>query len=111
MQNFVQEGEVLTLVAPYDVVSGAGMKVGSIFAVASGAAAGGAAVEGVTCGVFDLPKVAAQAWTLGAKVHWDDTAKLATTTATGNTLIGVAVADAANPSSVGRVRLNGTFGV
>ena len=38
-----------------------------------------------------------------------DAAKLATTTATGNTLIGVALADAANPSGTGRVRLNGSF--
>jgi hypothetical protein len=37
-------------------------------------------------------------------------AKLFTTTSTSNTLAGVAVAVAANPSATGRVRLNGTFG-
>lgn len=109
MKNYVQKGEVLTLVAPYAVVSGGGLLVGSIFAVASGDAANGAPVEGVTCGVFDLPKTSAQAWTVGAKVYWDNTNKVATTTVTSNTLIGVAVADAANPSAIGRVRLNGTF--
>lgn len=109
MQNYVQKGEVITLTAPYAVLSGGGLKVGSIFALATGPAVLGAPVEGVTYGVYNVPKVAAQAWTVGVKVYWDDTAKLVTTTATGNTLIGVAVADAANPSSTGRVRLNGSF--
>lgn len=108
MKNHVQKGEVLTLAAPYDVLSGGGLKVGSIFAVASGDALTGAAVEGVTCGVFDLPKASAQAWTQGQKVYWDDTAKLATSTASGNSLIGVATEPAANPSAIGRVRLDGT---
>jgi predicted RecA/RadA family phage recombinase len=53
--------------------------------------------------------VSAQAWTAGALVYWDDTAKLFTTTSTSNTLAGVAVAIAANPTATGRVRLNGSF--
>jgi len=109
MKNYVQNGEVLSLLAPYAVASGAGFLVGSIFAVATSAADNGAAVEGITTGVVDLAKVSAQAWTVGAKVYWDDTAKNVTTTASGNTLIGVAVAVAANPSTIGRVRLNGSF--
>lgn len=109
MRNYVQKGDTLSLTAPYAVASGAGFKVGSIFAVASGPADSGAAVEGATVGVFDLAKVSAQAWTLGVRVYWDDTAKLCTTTSTDNTLIGVAIAAAGNPSAIGRVRLNGSF--
>jgi predicted RecA/RadA family phage recombinase len=109
MKNYVQKGETLSLTAPYAVASGAGFKVGSIFAVASGPADSGAAVEGATVGVFDLVKVSAQAWTVGAAIYWDDTAKLCDTTASGNTKIGVAVAAADNPSATGRVRLNGAF--
>ncbi len=109
MKNYIQCGERLSLAAPYDVASGAGFLVGSIFAVASTDAVSGDNVEGVVEGVFSLAKVSAQAWTAGAPIYWDNTAKNCTTTATSNKLIGVAVAAAANPSSVGSVRLNGSF--
>ena len=66
MKNFVQTGDVLSLLAPYDVAAGAGFKVGSIIAVATSAALSGAAVEGAVVGVFDVAKVSAQAWTVGA---------------------------------------------
>ncbi|MBM3653967.1 MAG: DUF2190 family protein, partial [Alphaproteobacteria bacterium] len=106
MKNFIQEGEAVTVAAPYDVLSGAGALVGSLFGVAASGALSGADVVLHTCGVFDLKKVSAQAWTVGAKIYWDNSAKTATTTSTGNTLIGVAVKAADNPSSTGYVRLN-----
>lgn len=107
MKNYIQEGKMLTLTAPYDVLSGAGMLVGSVFGVAAFDALSGATVEAMTVGVFDIKKVSAQAWEVGDKIYWDNSAKNATTTSTGNTLIGVAVAVADNPSATGRVRLNG----
>lgn len=109
MKNYVQEGDNLTLTAPYDVLSGAGFLVGSIFAVASYDALSGAEVEGVTEGVFTLKKTSALAITAGAKVYWDNTAKEVNVTSAGNTLIGVAVLAAANPSATGTFRLNGSF--
>lgn len=109
MKNFIQSGNVVTLTAPYAVSSGDGLLVGSIFGVATAGADNGASVEAALTGVYELPKTAAQAWTQGARIYWDGTAKECTTTATGNTLIGVAVKAAANPSAVGRVRLNGSF--
>ena len=109
MKNYVQDGNVLTLTAPYDVASGAGLLVGSIFAVATAAALSGATVEAQITGVVDLAKVSAQAWTVGALIYWDNAAKNATTTASTNKLIGTAAAAAANPSSAGTVRLNGAF--
>lgn len=105
MRNYVQKGNTLTLAAPYAVLSGAGMLVGSIFGVAVNDAADGATVEADVVGVFDLKKTSAQAWTVGAKIYWDNTNKECTTTSSGNTLIGVATAAAANPSATGRVRL------
>ena len=39
MKNYVQPGNTITLTAPYAVVSGEGLLVGSIFGVASGTAA------------------------------------------------------------------------
>lgn len=109
MKNYVQDGDTLSLVAPYDRLSGQGMLVGSIFGVAAVDALSGASVEAEVDGVFDIEKVSAQAWTAGALIYWDDTAKNATSVSTSNKLIGVAVQAAANPSSTGRVRLNGAF--
>jgi predicted RecA/RadA family phage recombinase len=109
MKNAIQTGDVLTLVAPYARTSGQGMLVGSIFAVCTTDIASGATGEAETAGVFELAKVSAQAWTVGALIYWDDAAKLTTTVSTSNKLIGVATAVAQNPSAVGRVRLNGAF--
>lgn len=111
MKNFVQAGDVLDLTAPYQVTSGAGFLVGSIFAVANGDAANGAAVRGTVAGVFDLIKTGTQAWTVGARIYWDDTAKNCTTTASTNKLIGVAVVavGAGAGETIGRVKLTGAF--
>ncbi|MBF0246826.1 MAG: DUF2190 family protein [Alphaproteobacteria bacterium] len=109
MKNYIQSGDTLTLSAPYDVTGGGGLKVGSIFAVAAADALTGAEVEGVTKGVFELPKTSALAISIGDKLYWDDAAKEVNKTATGNTLIGVAVTAAANPSATVQVRLNGSF--
>lgn len=109
MKNFVQPGNVLSLTAPYAVSSGGGLKVGSIFGVASKDADNGATVEAAVTGVYTLPKTSALAISIGDKVYWDDTAKEVNKTASGNTLVGVAVSAAANPSSTVAVRLNGSF--
>lgn len=79
--------------------------MGSLFAVATTSAANGAELSGTVTGVFDLAKASGEAWNTGDPVYWDDTAHAVTTTATGNVLIGCAVATTA---TVGRVRLNGT---
>ncbi|MFO0992565.1 MAG: DUF2190 family protein [Hyphomicrobiales bacterium] len=111
MKNYVQPGNTITLTAPYDVASGDGLLVSSIFGVASGGALNGAAVEAALVGVFDLTKVGSQAWSVGDTIYWDNTAKNCTKTASGNTKIGVAVAavDNAAGSTIGSVRLNGSF--
>ncbi|HGG04732.1 MAG TPA: DUF2190 family protein [Aliiroseovarius sp.] len=107
MKNYIQPGDTVTVAAPADVLSGAGVLVGALFGVAAYDALTAADVEISRRGVFDLAKTSAQAWTQGAKIYWDNSAKVCTTTASGNTLIGVAVLAAANPSSTGRVLLDG----
>lgn len=111
MKNYVQPGNTITLTAPYAVASGDGLLVGSIFGVAAGTAALGEAVEAALNGVYDLKKVASQAWAAGDKVYWDNTAREATKTTTSNTLIGVAVVAVAGGAgdTIGRVRLNASF--
>lgn len=112
MKNLVQNGDVLDLVAPYALATaGLGFKVGSIFAVAQSDAANGAAVCGAVAGVYNLVKTASQAWTVGAKIYWDDTTKACTTTAASNLLIGVAVVAVGSGAgeTIGCVRLSGAF--
>ncbi len=109
MKNFVQQGENLTLPAPYGVNSGDGALIGSIFGVASTDAATGDDCAFVRVGVFTLPKPGAQAWAAGAPLYWDDAAKNVTTTAAGNTLIGAAAAAVGGGAgeTAGRVLLTG----
>jgi predicted RecA/RadA family phage recombinase len=111
MRNYIQPGHAITLAAPADVTSGAGLVVGSIVGIASHVALTGAEVETPLTGVVEIAKAASQAWTVGARIYWDNTAKRATNVASGNTLIGVAVlaVGAGAEEVVGRVRLNGSF--
>ena len=110
MKNFLQPGNALQLPAPYAVASGAGALIGAIFGVASVDAASGDVIAFNVEGVYSLPKAASQAWSVGAKVYWDNGAKVCTTVVTGNTLIGAAVEAVGGTASdtLGKVRLNGT---
>jgi predicted RecA/RadA family phage recombinase len=106
--NFIQPGDVLELTAPSGgVVSGTPYLIGTVLVIALTTAAQTLPFRGKVTGVFYVVKNSAEAWTEGAKVYWDNTAKKFTTTSTSNTLVGVAVAAAANPSSNGYVRLDG----
>lgn len=110
MKNYVSSGATLTITAGADIASGAGVLVGSLFGVAAGAIANGADGTINLTGVYDLPKVGSQAWTVGAKVYWDAANARCTTVASGNTLIGVAAREVGSGAgeTTGRVRLNGT---
>lgn len=106
MKNYIQEGDTLTVPAPSGgVLSGGVVIIGLLTGIATATAAVGVPVAVKTRGVFELPKVSAQAWTVGAAIYWDAGAGNATTTSAGNTLLGYASEAAANPSAVGRVRL------
>ncbi|MEL7090252.1 MAG: DUF2190 family protein [Pseudomonadota bacterium] len=107
MKTYVQDGNIMTVPAPAAVASGGGVLIGSLFGIAQKDAALDEDVAIVTCGVFQHAKESAQAWTLGAKVYWDNTNKVMTTAASGNKLVGTAAAVAANPSPTGVVRLDG----
>lgn len=111
MKNYVQKGDIVTIVAAASITSGQLVRVKSLIGVAAGEAASGEEVELKTTGVFDLPKTSAQAWDVGDPIYMIAASGLLTNVAgTGNYLVGVATAAAANPSATGRVRLNGTLG-
>lgn len=84
-------------------------QVGSIIGVAQGAAAISADVVLVRQGVFTLTKTAAQAWTLGQTLYWDNTTRAVTTTVGTNKMIGAAFAAALAADTVGQVLLDGTI--
>jgi predicted RecA/RadA family phage recombinase len=110
MKNFLQPGDVITLTAPETLTSGRGVLVGQLFGIATAAAASGVAVEVATTGVFSHAKTGTQAWVQGQKVYWDNTAKVFTSVATGNTFVGHAVEAVAGGAGdvIGKVRLTGT---
>jgi predicted RecA/RadA family phage recombinase len=83
--------------------------VGSIIGIASGDAESGAPVVVVTEGCFTLPKVATDAITAGERVYWDSDPGICTDVSTDNTLLGVAIEAAPNPSGTVKVRLSGAF--
>ena len=106
MKNYIQPGDVVSVVAPSSTTSGDGVKVGLIFGIAMTDAGSGDDVQLKTTGIFSLPKVSAQAWTQGVQIYWDD-GNNRCTTVDNNVPIGVASAAADNPSSTGNVRLTG----
>lgn len=109
MKNYVQPGEILTLIAPSGgVTAGVGVLIGAIFAVASVTAAEGEEFAGAVRGVFDLAAAthaSTQAIAAGAPAYWDNTAKVVTATAAGNTVIGVVTEDKVSTVAVARVAL------
>lgn len=110
MKTFRQSGETVTVIAPYAVASGGGVKVGATFGVAVTDAALNAPVEIKRKGVFGLPKTTSQAWTAWTtKLYWDDTNKALTTTVGSNLLVGVAAADALAAATSGDALLDGTI--
>lgn len=106
-KNFVQPGRQLTLVAPAGgVIGGVGVLIGVTFGIALQTAAAAASFDLSTSGVWDLIKLNTEVWVVGDKIYWDNANARATNSpASGLRRIGYAVAAAANPSVVGRVRL------
>lgn len=108
MKNFIQPGDAIDSVAPAGgVVSGLPVIIGSLIGISSVTVAEGTPFVLQRCGIYRLPKVSAQAWTQGAKIYWTSGGQ-ATTTASGNTLLGIAAAVADNPSDFGNVLLGPT---
>lgn len=110
MKTFVQEGDRLTLTAPSGgVVTGLPYQIGQLVVIAAQTADAGASFIGVTEGVFSVPKVGSQAWTVGAVVYFDTENARFTTTATGSLMAGCAVAAVGSGAgeTTGIVRLNG----
>lgn len=106
MKNFVQRGDVLTLTPAAAVVSGVGYLFGvGLFGVATRDVAISTAGEFVTEGVVEIAKTSALAITTGDRLYWDATNKVVNKTSTAQQCVGIAVADAANPSATVKMKL------
>lgn len=108
MKNFIQRGDVITVIAPTGgVASGQGVLVGNLFGVAATTVAEGESAEIATIGVYELPKLVSAVIAAGARVAWDDTAKQVVLPGTGMVPIGIASVAAGNGVGTVRVRLDG----
>lgn len=104
--NFIQEGKALNYTpSGADVSSGDFLVLGSIGAVAKTDIADGKTGAVHISGVFSVAK-ASGAITQGAKLYWNSTNSNLTTTASGNTLVGVAAAAAASGDATVPLLLN-----
>ena len=109
MQNYLKSGDVLTFTAPSGgVISGGAYLIGSLLVVAATTVAQGLPFEGVTEGVFKLPKAAGTAWTEGAMLYWDSAASnMVTAQSATARRVGVAAAAALSADTTGLVYLTG----
>ena len=73
MKNFEQSGDTIDVVAPADVVSGQGVRIGFLFGVAIATKLSGETVAIKTKGVFEMDKLTANVMTVGQKVNWNNT--------------------------------------
>lgn len=105
-KNYVQHGEVLQHTASgTDIVSGQLVVIGAIAGVALADIADGDTGSVQTQGVFTLAK-ATGAITQGAKVYYSSANSNITTTASGNTLVGVAASAQESADTTVNILLN-----
>lgn len=109
-KNFVKPGRTITLIAPTGgVTTGIGVLIGAIFAIALNTVTVGNSFEATAEGVWDIAKLSTEVWIAGDKIYWDNGNARATNAPTAAMrLIGAANEAAANPTTTGRVRLNGS---
>lgn len=108
MKNYVQDGDVLTLTPAAAVASGVGYLFGvSLFGVATTDVAISTPGSFLVEGVVEIAKTSALAISTGDRLFWDSTNKCVNKTTTSQQCVGVAVADAANPSATVTMLLGG----
>ncbi len=105
-KNYIQDGRVITMTATGATASGLPVVLGGLVGVAlNRTLAAGETLDVALEGVFELPKVSANTFALGAAVYFDAAAGLVTSTSSGNAQIGNAVAAAGSGSTSARIRL------
>ena len=106
--TFVQDGSSIDYTPASDVAAGDVVVQNDLVGIAKQPIAAGALGALAVVGVFEVPKAtgAGTAIGAGAKVYWDAANSQATSSATGNTYMGKAVAAAGDDDATVRVRLS-----
>lgn len=107
MKNLIQDGNIITIAAPYARVSGEGALVGSLFGVCTMDAASAASVDIAVTGVYDVTKLSTDVVAAGALLYWDDTNKRLTVTASTHKLVGLATRADGSGNTTARILLKG----
>ena len=102
--RFIHDGQAIDFLSESDIPAGTVVIQKSLIGVTKLDIIAGRLGALHVVGVFDVAK-GSIAIPLGSPVYWDATTKKAVLTVTDNTLLGVAVADAAADDEVVRVRL------
>lgn len=109
--KYVQDGRILTLVAPSGGVTvNVPKAIGKLVVLPMVTAAEGESFAAYVEGVIKVTKVGSQAWTEGALVYWDAGDSRFTTTAADGVPAGIATAAVASGAgdTTGYVKLNAT---
>ena len=89
MNTLVNQGHSIEVTAAAAITSGAPVLVGSVVGIAVNNYNIGDTAVIWLCGMHEVKK-AAEAWTQGAKLYWDNTNLVFTVVATNNTFAGYA---------------------
>ncbi len=105
--TFAHDGDTIDYTPTADVAAGAVVVQGELVGVAKTPIAANGLGSLAVKGVFDFPKATGlgSAISAGANCYWDATNQRATTTATGNKLIGKCVRAAAEADTTVRIRM------
>ncbi|GMV98189.1 MAG: hypothetical protein AMXMBFR83_25410 [Phycisphaerae bacterium] len=106
MATFVHDGNSVDYTPSSAVTAGQVVVQGELVGVAKVDIPAGTLGALAVAGVFEFPKATGSAITAGALCYWDATNQRATTTATGNKLIGKCVKAAADADTTVRVRMS-----
>lgn len=104
--DFVQEGAAVDYTPTADLAAGSVVVQGELVGITKHDIKANVLGSIAVKGVFDIVKDPAASISAGAKVYWDSVNSQAVTTATGNKLLGKAVASAGVNDTIVRVRLS-----
>jgi predicted RecA/RadA family phage recombinase len=102
--RFVHDGKAIDFFPEADTPAGTVIVQGSLVGITKADIGAGRLGAVHVVGVYDVEK-SNVAIPLGSKVYWDTAAKKAVVAATGNTLLGVAVAEATADDTIVRIRI------
>ena len=103
---FYQDGKRIDIVQSGDIDSGDIVVIGELIGVQTNQIKKDEKGSVAVSGVFQVVKKSADTFTAGQKVYWDNTLKQATSTASGNTLMGITVDQAGSSDSNVLVKIN-----